>query len=233
MDVMISVDGSYTTYGPYHDGYKLDFSVLDGLMDDATMSFDIFDHKIRDVKLSFSTNNMSAYYTDGATGWTWCVINNDGTVGSHIKNLYFMFPTKPDDTVKPDSENEVNHPKHYTGHKADIECIMFTELLPSLAANAFKYVWRCDEKGNREDDLEKARWYLKRIRDRGFYDKRVGWKVRPLLLGIIDASDFDDWHKSVLSKIITGNYCTAYDNISSELEDYDDIFSQLGESDIF
>ena len=114
-------------------------------------------------------------------------------------------------------EDEVNHPKHYTGHKADIECIMFTELLPSLAANAFKYVWRCNDKGNRTEDLEKARWYLKRIRDNGFYEKRVGGKVRPLLLGIIDASDFDDWHKLVLSKIIRGYYASAYDDIADIL----------------
>lgn len=233
MDVMVSGDGAYTTYGPYRDGDKLDFSVSDGIMDDATVSFDIFDHKIRDVKLSFSTNNLSLHYTDGATGWAWCVINNDGTVGAHIENLYFMFPIKPEDTVKPDSEDEVNHPKHYTGHKADIECIMFTELLPSLASNAFKYVWRCNDKGNREEDLEKARWYLKRICDRGFYEKRVGGKVRPLLLGIIDASDFDDWHKSVLANIVRGCYCTALDNISSELEDCDDISSQLEDPDFF
>ena len=215
---MMICDGKHITYGPYHGGEKLDFS--EALLDDATVSFDIFDYKIRDAKLWY----RPSYYTNGANSGPWCVvIHSDRTVGDHIENLYFTFPTKPEDTTKPDIDDEVNHPKHYTGHKADIECIMFTELLPSLASNAFKYVWRCNDKGNREEDLEKARWYLQRICDRGFYEKRVGGKVRPLLLGIIDASDFDDWHKSVLSKIITGDYCTAYDNISS----------QLGEPDIF
>ena len=211
---MMICDGKHITYGPYRDGDTPKFAED---LADATVSFDIFDHKIRDAKLLRYMNNMASYYIDDATSGPCGVIHSDRTVGDHIENLYFTFPTKPEDTTKPDIDDEVNHPKHYTGHKADIECIMFTELLPSLAANAFKYVWRCNDKGNREEDLEKARWYLQRICDRGFYEKRVGGKVRPLLLGIIDASDFDDWHKSVLSKIITGNYCTAYDNISSQL----------------
>ena len=115
-------------------------------------------------------------------------------------------------------DDEVNHPKHYTGHKADMECIMFTELLPSLAANAFKYVWRCDDKGNQTEDLEKAQWYLKR----SYYDlcsvgKSMGRKMRHFLLEIISASDFDDWHKLVLSEIIKGHYSYAYNDISDKI----------------
>ncbi len=197
---MMSCDGKHITYGPYRDGDTLDFAED---LADATVSFDIFYHKIKDAK---------------PTSGTWCVIFNDKTVGDHIENLYFTFPTKPEDTVNTDMYDEVNYPKHYTGHKADIECIMFTELMPSLAANAFKYVWRCDDKGNKTEDLEKACWYLQRISDLGFYEKKAGEKVRPILLELIDASDFDDWHKTVLTNIINGCYCTAHNDISSQLE---------------
>ena len=199
------------------------------------MSFNIFvEFTVRDSKLHHPDYNTVACFNEGTNGCTeWCVIDSDGKVADHIENLYFTFPHKPDGTVEPNSGDDVNHPKHYTGRKADIECIMFTELLPSLAANAFKYVWRCDEKGNREEDLKKALWYLQRISDDGFYEKRAGGKVRSLLLEIIDASDFDDWHKSVLANIVRGCYCTAQDDISSQLEDCDDISSQLEEPDFF
>ena len=230
MNGKVSAEGMHITYGPYRDGDKPEFS--DDLVD-ATVSFDVVGHEIRDAILVPSNYNTASYHIEqGDTPW-WTVIDSYGKVANYIENLYFTFPTKPEDTTKPDIDDEVNHPKHYTGHKADIECIMFTELLPSLAANAFKYVWRCNDKGNREEDLEKARWYLQRICDHGFYEKRVRGKVRPLLLGIIDASDFDDWHKTVLANIVRGCYCAACDNISGQLGDCDDISSQLEEPDFF
>ena len=208
---MMSCDGKHITYGPYRDGDTPKFAED---LADATVSFDIFDHKIRDAKLLRYMNNMASYYIDDATSGPWGVIHSDKTVGDHIENLYFMFPTKPEDTVKTDMEDEVNHPKHYTGHKADIECIMFTELLPSLAANAFKYVWRCDDKDNREEDLEKARWYLNRDCELGCVEPRLGRKIQHLMVEMIDSSDFDDWHKLVLDKIVEGYYVDAYNAIS-------------------
>lgn len=69
----------------------------------------------------------------------------------------------------------VNHPAHYT--QGGIECIDALEaaLTPDEFAglckgNAIKYIWRESYKGGSED-LEKARWYLKRIIDRR--NKRV------------------------------------------------------------
>ena len=231
MGVKVSENGTYITYGPYRDGDKLEFT------DDpvvAMVSFDIFNHKVRNSKLYHPSYSKIACLNEADDELdSWTVVTSKGTVGDYIENLYFMFPIKPEDTVNPDSEDEVNHPKHYTGHKADIECIMFTELLPSLASNAFKYVWRCDDKGNREEDLKKACWYLQRINDNGFYEKRAGWKVRAFMLEIIEASDFDDWHKTVLANIVRGCYCTAQDNISRQLEDCDDISSQLEYPDFF
>ena len=91
---------------------------------------------------------------------------------------------------------------------------MFTELLPSLAANAFKYVWRCDDKGNHTEDLEKALWYLNRAIESDIDNRWFGRRLRNLVLETIESSDFEEWHKLVLSKIIRGYYASAYDEIA-------------------
>lgn len=59
----------------------------------------------------------------------------------------------------------VNHPSHYTN--GDIECIdamiaaFGTEFVMHYCiCNAFKYLWRCEHKGSRAIDIQKAQWYL-------------------------------------------------------------------------
>lgn len=56
----------------------------------------------------------------------------------------------------------VNHPAHYK--VGGIETIDFIEAkkLNYNLGNAVKYITRADHKGNRKEDLEKARWYLDR-----------------------------------------------------------------------
>lgn len=53
----------------------------------------------------------------------------------------------------------VLHPPHYGAARFGIECIAFTRLMMFNPGNAFKYVWRCEDKGNPIQDLEKARTY--------------------------------------------------------------------------
>lgn len=53
----------------------------------------------------------------------------------------------------------VLHPPHYGTSRFGVECIEFTRLMPFCAGNAFKYVWRCEDKGNPVQDLDKARVY--------------------------------------------------------------------------
>ena len=214
MGIRAIMDGKNTTYGPYQGGDELEFTE-DPVY--ATVSFDIYHYKVRDSKLYHYGHNTVACYNYGDTA-DWCVVNPNGKVGGHIKNLYFTFPVKQEDTVKTDMEDEVNHPKHYNGHKADLECIMFTELLPSLAANAFKYVWRCDDKGNKTEDLEKARWYLDRACAIGLGEPRLDRRIQHLMVGMIDSSDFDNWHKLTLDKIVKGYYVDAYNDISDIIE---------------
>ena len=56
----------------------------------------------------------------------------------------------------------VNHPPHYK--VGGIETIDFIEAkkLNYNLGNVIKYLTRADHKGNRKQDLEKARWYLDR-----------------------------------------------------------------------
>lgn len=56
---------------------------------------------------------------------------------------------------------KVNHPSHYN-HIAGIECIDVVEHMPFNLANAVKYIWRCEHKENKIEDLRKAIWYLNR-----------------------------------------------------------------------
>ena len=56
----------------------------------------------------------------------------------------------------------VNHPAHYT--TGGIETIDFIEAknLNYNLGNCVKYITRADHKGNRIQDLQKAKWYLER-----------------------------------------------------------------------
>ena len=57
----------------------------------------------------------------------------------------------------------VNQPPHYksVGGIESIEVIESFELNFNLG-NAIKYILRCNKKGNKKQDLEKAQWYINR-----------------------------------------------------------------------
>ena len=64
-------------------------------------------------------------------------------------------------------EDNVNHPEHY--NKGDIECIDAIEAAVEDFAsycqgNALKYLYRHAYKGNPVEDLEKAIWYIERLK---------------------------------------------------------------------
>jgi hypothetical protein len=56
----------------------------------------------------------------------------------------------------------INHPPHYTA--GGVETIDFIEAkkLNYNLGNCVKYITRADHKGNRLQDLQKAKWYLER-----------------------------------------------------------------------
>lgn len=63
------------------------------------------------------------------------------------------------------SPDMVHHPPHY--NQGEIECIDAIKAalghgFPAYCrGNALKYIWRAEYKGNRDQDIKKAIWYLK------------------------------------------------------------------------
>lgn len=62
-------------------------------------------------------------------------------------------------------ENKINHPKHY--NSGGVECIDVMTKVYGLEAvinfcecNAFKYLWRLNAKGEPEENMQKALWYI-------------------------------------------------------------------------
>lgn len=68
----------------------------------------------------------------------------------------------PEVKVTPKEEDVINHPSHYT--RGNIEVIDFIEdqQLPYHLGNVIKYIARAGHKGDKLEDLKKARWYLDR-----------------------------------------------------------------------
>jgi hypothetical protein len=70
--------------------------------------------------------------------------------------------SRPKLRMEGDRGDAVNHPAHYK--VGGIETIDFIEAkkLNYNIGNVVKYLTRADHKGNRKQDLEKAKWYLER-----------------------------------------------------------------------
>jgi Protein of unknwon function (DUF3310) len=60
--------------------------------------------------------------------------------------------------------DQVNHPSHYGGDENPYETIKVIEAwgLGFCLGNTVKYISRAGKKGDRLEDLKKARWYLDR-----------------------------------------------------------------------
>ena len=79
----------------------------------------------------------------------------------------------------------VNHPSHYED-STSIECIEAMEITFGkfnvtvfCVLNAYKYIWRHKHKNGLED-LEKAQWYLDRVKSYGVEDVNID-QLRDLL----------------------------------------------------
>jgi hypothetical protein len=66
-------------------------------------------------------------------------------------------------------DDPVNSPSHYI--RNGVECIdmiqaMLTpeEFIGYCKGNSIKYQWRCEDKGKTIQDIEKAQWYLDRLK---------------------------------------------------------------------
>ena len=57
----------------------------------------------------------------------------------------------------------INHPPHYTKGGIDTFDFIKAKELTYAEGNVIKYVVRSRHKGNRLDDLQKAKWYLEKL----------------------------------------------------------------------
>ena len=58
--------------------------------------------------------------------------------------------------------SNVNHPSHYNHGTIEVIDVIEDWNLGFCLGNAVKYIARCEHKGHKKEDLEKAIWYLNR-----------------------------------------------------------------------
>lgn len=59
-------------------------------------------------------------------------------------------------------EEKVNHPQHYNQGKIEVIDYIEDKGFNFNLGNAIKYISRCEFKGKKKEDLQKAIWYLQR-----------------------------------------------------------------------
>ena len=64
--------------------------------------------------------------------------------------------------VKAIKEDVINHPSHYTQGKIEVIDFIEDQQFPYHLGNVIKYISRAGRKGDKLEDLKKARWYLDR-----------------------------------------------------------------------
>ena len=69
----------------------------------------------------------------------------------------------------------VNHPPHYKSKP--VECIEISEQMDFCLGNAFKYLYRYNEKGKPIEDLQKAVWYIERKLNNEKFQSYVNWDI--------------------------------------------------------
>lgn len=75
-----------------------------------------------------------------------------------VKGLYDVTTNKKPDCVS----NAIDHPSHYNRGKIEVIDFIEDQGLSFHLGNVIKYVTRAGSKGDKLEDLKKARWYLDR-----------------------------------------------------------------------
>lgn len=99
--------------------------------------------------------------TETKDGYLYTWVNTNGLSEEVKAKLAERLNPEAITMVEPQPD-PVNHPYHYK--VGGIETIDFIEAkgLTYHLGNAVKYISRADHKGNRKQDLEKAKWYIDR-----------------------------------------------------------------------
>jgi len=121
----------------------------------------------KDVAKRFKTTYQVAYMVKRAMEPKKQGAGNFKRVAVFSSNESVLDTINPE-CVKPEEPkvDPVNHPVHYK--VGGIETIDFIEAkaLSYHLGNAVKYITRADHKGNRLQDLQKAKWYIDRAIER-------------------------------------------------------------------
>ena len=94
-----------------------------------------------------------------------CITDNDGDINHKWHDDWILdFFIRITDTSESQKEM-VNHPSHYKNNKYECIDVMLDVFGKDKTAafcelNAFKYLWRADNKGTDIQDKKKAIWYL-------------------------------------------------------------------------
>lgn len=88
------------------------------------------------------------------------------TIEEADPELLRLFYGTDGDDVAESINDAVNSPRHYNDHPfLQGECWDYLAHLGTFASHAFKYLWRYADKGNPDQDLQKALKYTARIED--------------------------------------------------------------------
>ena len=92
------------------------------------------------------------------------VKNTEETHIVYSKQLSVYTPTikRVDEQGIRIEHDAVNHPSHYTRGKIEVIDFIEDQQLPYHLGNVIKYIARAGHKGDKLEDLQKARWYLDR-----------------------------------------------------------------------
>jgi Protein of unknwon function (DUF3310) len=110
----------------------------------------------------------------------------------------------------------VNHPPHYR-HPSGVQCIEITRLCHGNMSAYIQYIWRYDAKGTPEQDLAKARWYMRDTLANGLA-QTLPYKARSLMEKVI-VDEPNALKKSLLYCVLIGSLGTALTVINDEIGD--------------
>ena len=79
-----------------------------------------------------------------------------------LANMVYNTLEEPEVKVVELKEDVINHPSHYTRGKIEVIDFIEDQQLPYHLGNVIKYIARAGHKGDKLEDLKKARWYLDR-----------------------------------------------------------------------